>query len=201
MKNRFICIFIIVIGFSQSVISQIENSTDTTKTLIEKIKTEGQKAILDAGKSGDKSLVPYLKTLVNSASAQMALAKLGEDEYLNQILLETESSEINIQNFAIRKLAYVANKQAFRKLYKLLDNKKERGKKECEKEIRKVEETKSDTSKCGFCCDVMVFSMASEVVRVLSKTIESPPVKSSYGTDEDIQIWKKWFEENRELIE
>ena len=190
MKNKFICVFVTILAFYQLTFSQ----SDSAKILAEKIKTEGRQAILNAGTSQDKTIIPYLKTLAlkdDYSAIQMALAKLGETEYLNQIILETESPNISDQNFAIRKLAYVANKKAYTKLYSLLDNTKER-----ENDKRHI--SKSD---CGLCCDVMVFSIASEVVRVLSKTIPNPPVKSYFGTDEDIELWKKWFEEHKELIE
>jgi len=76
-------------------------------------------AILAAGKTGDTFWVPYLKPFLKYAhkknsnlsdlagAAQLALAKLGEPEQLQEIACEAEYGYASLQSSAVRKLKYV----------------------------------------------------------------------------------------------
>lgn len=69
MKVKILCIATLFIALTQtSSFAQKEEMSDSARMLAERIKVEGNQSILDAGELGDKSLVPYLRTLASKGS-------------------------------------------------------------------------------------------------------------------------------------
>ena len=183
MKFKILFILLLLIGLSQTAFSQIEEMPNSAKVLAEKVKAGDDKSILEAGSSGDKTLVPYLKTLAakDSPWAYMALAKLGETEYLNQILTEVDAENPSIQDRAMEKLSYVGGKAAFKKFYELLDDITPR----------------QTESRC-----VVFFTRSVMAMFFLRKMVENPPTSTRHsGNSKDIALWKEWFITNKHLIE
>lgn len=130
---------------------------------------------------GETRIVPYLKAhleqyRVCNDEIQVALVKLGEDEYYQRILLEIRSDEPSFRVRAIRKLAQIKSKESYRKLYELLD----------------------DTSGSKQGSDYVIAPLNHYVMESLLQTVEDPPTGSKRY---DPEVWKAWFEKNRHLIE
>ena len=162
--------------------SQIKEMSDSAKALAEKVREGDNQSVLNAGKSEDKTLIPYLKTLASKGSpwAQMALAKLGENEYLNQILAEVDAEDPNIQDRAMEKLSYVGGKVAFKRFYELLDDTAPR----------------LTESRC-----VIFFTRSTMAMFFLRKMVDNPPTQNTNPSDRNISLWKEWFLINKYLIE
>jgi hypothetical protein len=180
------------------------------------ITAETYKAILEAGKSGDKSFIPYLKTLASRETttdydtalhtiksyAQIALATLGDEEYLNKIVKEVDGENIFLQNTAMERLAMVNNKLTYKTFYRLLDDTKYRQEIPTEAQLQKAKELGA-TSRIG---DVMLEPRSFFAMELLSKLVTNPPTspnleKKHSEKVSDIKLWKKWFEEHKELID
>lgn len=204
MKLSVMCLFFFAFALSQFAFGQAHQMSDSAKALAARVKEGDNQSILDAGMSGDKSLIPYLRTLTSKGTpwAQMALAKLGEVEYLNQILAEVDAADPAIQDRAMEKLTYVGGKEALRKLYQLLDDTSPRENPNCKKGTEEFKIKHPDGGKCGFCCDVIFFSRSSTAILILSKMVDTPPTNvGNWGTEKDIKRWKEWFLVNKHLID
>ena len=133
--------------------------------------------------SGDKSVVPYLRARLKAdygskSEIEVALVRLGESEYFTKTLDELSSEDVSVQNLAVRKLSMFKTKEAYRKLYQLLDDEKVRDR--------------------GGHGDYIVPSLAYMVKDRLALTVENPPVGADkYST----AAWKAWFQINRHLID
>ncbi len=186
--NILLLVLVILIGVG-SGFSQQEELSDSARTLSKRIKTEGSKAILDAGDSGDKSLIPYLKKLASDSKepwAQIALAKLGEEKYINQILVEVDSPDELVRTNGLEKLVRVGGKVTFRKLYEMLN------------QLKPLPQT---DNKRRYRYDR--YTGAYEVFTYLNRVVEDVPkadVKGNYWTNQ-INLWKAWFENHKDLIE
>lgn len=176
------------------------------------ITAETYKAILEAGKSSDKSFIPYLKTLASRETdndydralhtiksyAQIALAMLGDEEYLNKIVREVDSKDIFLQNTAMERLAMVNNKLTYKTFYRLLEDTKYRQEVPSEGELQAAKEGGYHLRKG----DEILVPRSFMVMRILSKMVANPPTCPNLNEKEsDIKLWKKWFEEHKELIE
>jgi hypothetical protein len=145
----------------------------------------GRKTVaFDAIKSGDKTLIPLLEVYADLGEydADVALAKAGRTEYLTQILNQTDKSkDERTRGEAVRKLFLIGNKVAYRRILELLDD------------------TSSPPSPSN---DVGLISMSEDIMYALAETVSDPPsLKNVYDTDKKILLWKKWFEEHKELTE
>lgn len=184
----------------QSEFKQAANASASAKTLSERVNSGDTKAILEAGKTGDQTIVPYLKKLAkgkngrkSSLYAEVALVQLGEAEYLIKIIAETtkvegelDNNDYIVQNEAIEKLSLLAadgNKQAFRELYELLNDTAPR-------------QTARPSN------DLRFLPRSFVVMDQLANIVENPPAKSLFAYDIDsIPLWKAWFAKNNHLIE
>jgi len=93
---------------------------------------ENPQQIQDAGKSGDKLLIVRLKKIFKldelspksrSGSAEMALAKLGDENAMKAIVCELNNNEnVAQQTDAFEKLHYVAGYTSIQVLSRFLDN-------------------------------------------------------------------------------
>ena len=95
--------------FASHVYAQ-EEMSPAARVLDEEVKTGNSQAILDAGDSGNKSLIPYLKALDARSKAlwaKIALAKLGDEAALRDILSEVNSTDEHIRQTGMDKLVRV----------------------------------------------------------------------------------------------
>jgi hypothetical protein len=169
-------------------------------------------AALDAIKSGDLTLIPLLELYADNGiqrmtynklalrtelgiieyhkqqngDADVALAKLGRTEYLTRIINQTDKSKsLSVRYEAVRKLSLIGNKVAYRKILELLD------------------ETTVPLSNSNSSDFVEINSSMSDVVmNALAETVsDSPNLKDVSETDKKVLLWKKWFEQHKELTE
>jgi HEAT repeat protein len=114
---------------TSAAIEAIANMSPSLKAL----RGEVNQMIIEAAKTGDPALMPHLKALASdkvrrtrmgsgASQAHIALARLGDSDVLPEIFAELDSADITAQDTAIAKLAQIGNKEAFRKLYQLLDD-------------------------------------------------------------------------------
>lgn len=98
--------------------------SDSAKILREQVKVRNTQAILEAGDSGDKSLIPFLRSLDTKSTApwaKIALAKLGDDKAIREILTNVDSRDSEVRSPGMDSLVRVGGKIAFRKLYEKLN--------------------------------------------------------------------------------
>ena len=205
MKLIYITLIVLLLlssTFAQSV-KQLEEKLNNGTT------SDALESILEAGKSGNKTFIPYLKKLalqpadsINihtiSSYAQIALAGLGEKAYLSAIIGDVDNENIFLQNVAIQKLALVGGKPAFKVFFQLLDDKEYRVEKLTPQDERKIQET-GQFSRKG---DEVLEPRSFLVMRLLSKMTDNPPVPCDVQPSEkEILIWKEWFGNHRYLIE
>jgi len=176
----------------ESTLQQAVAASASAKALKAKVDAQESDVILEAAKTGDKSLIPYLKllatgefkrTIEGSAAfeAHVALVKLGEEEASTEIFAELDSESPRVQNAAIAKFALVGNKVAYKKLYELLDD---------------IANRSSETT------DVAYGSKSRTVMVYLGRTVDNPPLLPNGNVNYyDISVWKAWFAKNKHLIE
>jgi hypothetical protein len=159
-------------------------------------------AILAAGKTGDSfwvsDLKPFLKYARNknqnlaelAPAAQLALAKLGEKEQLQEILCEADFGSASIQNHAITKLKYVDGWFSIKILLDLLE------------ERPKYKELLRDSP------GDEVFVPQGYALEVLPEIVPNPPMAAPprfwMAVPEKLapqrQAWREWIEKNRESL-
>jgi|CXWL01.1.fsa_nt_gi hypothetical protein len=99
----------LVVSIGSSGFGQTEELSPRAKQLKCEVDAGNYAAILSASKSGDRTIIPYLKQLTmdengksNSNSpafnAHVSLAKLGEKDALTQILLEVDGQYPRVQD-------------------------------------------------------------------------------------------------------
>ena len=162
---------------------------------------ERGKMIIEAGKTGDRTLIPHLRVLAddkghlggltsyermprsqpNSAAflAHIALAKLGDSNVLPEVFAELESVDAMTQDAAVAKLGQIGGKEAYRKLFQLLD----------------------DTSSRSHPPDNPVIPIAEHAMDVLSDLFSDTPRKPNGMTNYDRADWKTWAAKNKHLID
>lgn len=126
--------------------------------------------------------------------AHVALAKLGDADAVQAIVAEVDNKSPAIQDLGIRKLSLVGRKVAYEKLYELLDDKKPRPNTDCQK-IFEEENQRHPENKREPYCDVVYLDRSLTVIAILQKTVKNPPGKARSGSDEEIELWKKWIVE------
>jgi len=198
----FINVFFLIAVFGQSAV-QLQAELDKG------VSEDALRAILAAGKSGDKNFIPLLKKLakqprsreeLNSVSscAQIALAKLGQEEYLKAIIADVDSGNIFFQDVAIQKLAKVGGRSAFRVFFELLDDNKYRAEVPTAEEIQRAKQMGAVIRKG----DEILEPRSFLVMRLLANIVDDPPVIRDIAPNENsILLWKNWFENHKYLIE
>ena len=140
--------------------------------------------ILEAAKTKDKGLVPYLKKLleckysVSPLVVEVALVSLGESEYVDKTIGELKSKDTTVQSYAVWKLARFKTKDSYKKLYELLDDNTNR------------------QGPVNDYTDYIIPPLSLVAMEELSSTVDDPP-KDQYS----VVAWKKWFENHKELIQ
>lgn len=172
----------------QIAIEKAANSSSASRALHDRVSTsatsqEQTDAIVEAGRTGDKAVIPYLKALVaandsRSYEVEIALVHLGNNEYFSKTVVELSSEDPGVRYYAIGKLSRFKTKEAYRKLYELLDD---------------------DTDRDDNPKDDAIIRTNAEVVKDwLASTVENPPTASDQCKTAK---WKEWFEKNKHLIE
>jgi hypothetical protein len=204
---------LIIFSFTSINFAQNAEQNFKIRQLDEKLKIgitpDSLNAILEAGKSGDRSFIPYLRKLAlqpensdalhtASSYAQIALASLGEEEYISSILKQVDDENIFRQNIGIQKLAYVKGKIALKTFYRLLDDTKYRVETLSPKEIEYAKKNGLGIRKG----DEMLEPRSILAMEMLVKIVPNPPISPGVKpTIQDIEIWKQWFITNKYLIE
>jgi len=147
--------------------------------------------IIEAGKTGDLGVISHLRVLAydkdpfsklvprsligtDAYLAHIALAKLGEPDVLPEVFAELESSDYWAQNAAIAKLGEIGGKEAYRKLFQLLDD---------------------TTPRPSTARDEITGTRSEFAMGALGRIFNDTP-KSS-----DPAAWKAWAAKNKHLIE
>lgn len=145
---------------------------------------ECENALKEYVSSENKSIVPYLKAQMEVGSGcqieiQVALVKLGELDYLNKIIQDLSSQTIVNRIIAVEMLAKIGSKEAYKKLFELLDD-------------------NEDMNPGLMNRDYVVPPLSRYTVEWLGKTVANPVTgKDRYS----VEAWKEWFERNRHLID
>lgn len=148
--------------------------------------------IIEATKTEDPALIPHLKVLASDEKwrsmkeraefqAHIALAKLGEPFAIQEIFSEVDSRNYLIRSGAVAKLAQIGSRDAYRKLYALLDD-----------------STVRDDNKA---MDVIIHPNSELVMEELGNIFKDSPKRPNGVVSYDIAAWKVWFEKNKQLIE
>jgi hypothetical protein len=207
--SKFAVLFLLTV-FVNAVWAQEQELSWTAKQLKKQVEQRNIKAILEAADTGDITLIPYLKQLSSdlegrnnqnhpSFYAHVALAKLGDDEAIQQILAEVDDESTRIQSGGMHKLSLVGGKVAFKKFYELLDDTRPREDTDCQKMFDEHNKKHPDNKLSAY-CDILYFTKSVTAMSYLIKMVENPPVKTFYGTQKEINIWKDWFKKNNRLI-
>lgn len=108
-----------------------QGASQTPEALIASIQHGYRPEILAAGKTGDRRYVTHLHALLASRpedpgvifDSKMALAKLGEQNELQEVLCATNSKDVRVQLYAIKRaLPYIGGWYAVSRLRELLQN-------------------------------------------------------------------------------
>ncbi len=168
---------------------------DTTKTTplmiqasVNQLENGYARAAHLLGRLGDRSLIPTLEHYAASQdkavaeASKEALAKLGEQRYLAEILAELDSGNVHIRDKAFEKLSYIGNKATVRRISQFL----------WYKDTSASEKYDSEDSDIGY---VPPSFLAAET---LGKIVDNPPMKRDADgipyPAEDIGTWQDWWE-------
>lgn len=171
-------------------------------TLIEQIEHGNHNAILELGNTGDKTIIPYLQKLLQhpnknfgsiASNTQMALAKLGDEKQLDEILSELNSDTPKVQDDAIKKLSYVRNNKSIKALVQLLDDPqftKYRSLKGSGTNGKQDEKPRLDRA--------LYEPLSYMAMKALANIVPNPPIDpKTQPTKDHIQKWQHWWENNK----
>lgn len=134
------------------------------------------------GRVGDPSLRPVLEPYVTSPDkavaelTRQALAKIGDQHYLAEILAELDAEDGRVRAEAFQKLAYIGNRATVQKIVRFLWD--------------LGPPASADPH-------VRFVSHRSLAAWALSQIVDNPPVKKDLAalyTEEDVQAWRAWWE-------
>jgi transcriptional regulator with PAS, ATPase and Fis domain len=186
-------------------INQLTSESKEANELWRKLVVVCQNSVVfDAVKSSDAAVIKLLELVADNGIARMvvsehqlketawlielwqlyncdadvALAKAGNTKYLNRIISQTDASKAHrIREDAVRKLVLIDNNVAYKRLYELLDD------------------TTMPKSEGG---DDQELPISESVMYEMEKAVSNPPnLKKVYETIDKINLWKKWFKENK----
>jgi len=164
---------------NRAALDETIESSGTVKALHERLSKadeEGfKKALSEVVAAKDRSVVPYLKArlALYSDSAfyiEVSLMRLGEKDYFDKAVAELSSDDPAIRTYAVWKLSLAKTKEAYRKLYELLDD-------------ERVRDDDPDD-------DMLIQSLSDVVKDRLASTEEDVPKGKSAR---DTAAWKDWF--------
>lgn len=153
-------------------------------------------SILRLGERGESSDIPFLRNLLKegdrshgsaSEAAQMALARLGVEAFVDEILDELKIDDPAVQMRVTQKLGYVGGKRSVKALAGLLGHDKISRKK-----LSRPKDSKARPRTHLF--EPLSFS----AVRALWKIVPNPPVPPRADpTAEDVKKWKEWWQKHK----
>jgi len=140
------------------------------------VSNEEVRILQDAVKSGDRSIVPYLKArrqlgLGPAQHIDIALVALGEMQYFDLAVKESNSEDAATRYWAIWRLARFKTKESYRKLYELLDDNTDR------------DDGQGD--------DYVIMPVSWVTKEILSSEFKDAPKYT-----ESTEAWKEWFRKN-----
>jgi len=197
--------------YAPDVKSQEVQPSEAAQHLREAVKHNDHRAILEAGDTGDPTLIPYLRRLASDAEARnnynrpsyyahVALAKLGDKDAINQILSDVDNESSAIQDRGINKLGLLGGEIALKKLYELLDDTKPRKNTDCEK-MFKEHNLKYPENQLNPYCDVIYFPRSASAIAALRNLIHDPNVDVYRGALNEADLWKTYLKKNRLVAE
>jgi len=158
-------------------------------------------AILELGKRGERETMPILQKIreksknkafgSTSSCAQMALAKLGDNEAMDEILAELKSDEPMSQDNAIKKLTYVANNKAIEVLVGLLENDKPRKMKGYDPNMRGPKGEMPQGKILYEPINVLAMKALATIIPNLIILADN-----KLPSQENIQKWREWWQAN-----
>lgn len=194
--------FIILSLFHAFWNNSVSAQNDAISNLKQQIEEGNSKAILEVlsepYKAQDAQLKPFLRKLASdekqrviydspSYYAQIALAKLGEQDEIEQIYSEVDVKDSGYL-VGMKKLFLVGGKTAIKKFYLLLDDNTQV---EIKKDYSKPEVPVND---------VFYYPKSTMAIYYLSKLVDNPPTRSGVPSNK-VSLWKEWFEKHKELIQ
>lgn len=178
---------------------QVDHATKMQE-LKERAKKNDYKALLELGQQGDRSVIPMLREFKQreerhfggaSASAQMALAKLGETKEFAEILAELKDEDPGTQDRAIEKLAYIGGPKAIKALGRLLGE-------------HQTRRPKWNIPPAGTQVKGKVFfaPLGWMAAKALSQIVEHPPTPpKELPSKDDMVKWREWWQANKAKYE
>jgi HEAT repeat protein len=198
--------FLIAVSTNYIVRADQTYSELAINDLVKKVEGGNADALLEMGRRGDKSVVPYLQALWEKtskdsrsetnpkwvANIQMALAKLGEKKQVDEIWKELKNDDPSIQTAAIKKLTYVGGNQAVLALVNLLDNSVLLRGKSMQRSPSSTEQVRQGV--------VFFGPLNLMAMEALGQIVPNPPVlytNEIKAKQDDVKIWKDWWEKNK----
>lgn len=186
------------IGKVRIALDSIADFSPQLKTLREK--GERAKMVVEATKTGDLALLPHLRVLADDKGevgiishiktlprsrreseafeAHIALAKLGDPNVMPEISAELASDDTVAQDTAILKLVRIGSKEAYQKLFELLD----------------------DTTPRPSVPDELIRTKSHQTMQELNVVFDDAPKKPNGVVLYDVAVWKEWFK-SKKLID
>ena len=195
--------YLMILVITLPIFCQTKSPSARVQEKIQQIEKGDDRTILDLGTLGDRSAVPYLQKLRRnpdggfwgnaSISAQMALAKLGDEKAKEQILAEASSDDNPaLQVHAVGELAYLGGKDVIRILIGLLAMDKERFGKGFDPNRRDPNGEHP--------IDVVIYDPLNlNAMRALTQIVSNPPVDPKAEPKQaDVPLWRKWYEAHKD---
>jgi hypothetical protein len=160
---------------------------ELTSSLIIQLHQGHVRAIPLLGRFGDATVRGVLEPYASrpgrvGESAREALAKLGDQRRLNEIMADLNSQGPK-RSDTLRKLAYIKNPSTVRQIAQLLyDN-----------QVPPAERGPRDV--------VIYFPYRYEAAAALQRIVDNPPVNKERTlqlTEQDIEAWKRWWEAHQQ---
>jgi hypothetical protein len=193
---------LIVVAIASLIGTAQDTAAPSMTQLLDAAERGDQEAILQLGTRGeaDRAATVALLNRIRSswanknygspsACAQMALAKLGDNDAMSEILAELAGDEPGVQDNAIKKLTYVASPAAIEVLIGLLDDDKPRKMKEWSGSSGEKPQGK-----------ILYYPINVMAMEALAEIIPNPvviPGQRTPPTKEHIQQWREWWSENK----
>jgi HEAT repeat protein len=143
------------------------------------------KAAWVLGRLGDPSVIPDLEPYVASSDkavaelSRQALAKLGVQHYLDEILVEFDAEDVRVRSEAFRKLTYIGDKATVREIALFLWN---------------LDAPVPASPHVRFIPYRFLAAWA------LGQIVNNPPVKKDLAAlyiEQDIKTWQTWWESHQ----
>jgi hypothetical protein len=207
---RTLCLSILCLCTVGAFAQTTPTATDKTKAaMLEGVRRGEYAAILEAGRTGDTNLIPYLQTQItgtptdpSTEAATMALAKLGVKKYLDDIV--AEFAPTNSALFAAYRtgqmvgssdptVTHVTNYHALANAFGKLAYIRNRS------TVKIVAAFLYNTESFYNAPDVPPSWPSGTAVRALRQMVDNPPGLPAVHTgEEEDRAWQQWWEQNKD---